>query len=617
MICRICRVDDLLRETGKCDIGSLSHNKRCEARLATNEQRKQVICMLNRLLGIVVCVLILIGGGSAALGEERVGISRFLFLPFDSSSAGKYAYLADGVHSMLASRLAAKSGVKLVDSSVHEMDLKQLEAAGVDKQKAAAVFTRLQTDFLVSGAVYATDSRLKVQVVVTSAESTAEPQSFTAVAEGEDHIISAIGSLADNIVDKVINRRHPETIKTVDAEVEGMAGFQTEHPEKQYKKGLYGGGAIVSSEGSGVKVTAKGVKRSSTIPVVIVAMDTGDLDGDGEAEIVFVSSTELQVFRYSGGKFQKIGSHTFKPTFKIHAVNTADLDRDGKAEIYISANEQFRVASMILRWSAADGLTVQQDNIAWFLRPLDLPGEGLILAGQMSSNDPARGFVGTGIYRLEKKADGKIHRGAKLPVPDRVNLFDFVWADIDGDRTSEIVAIDRNEKLLVYDDQGNLTWVSEGNYGGSRNYFGPSRAEGERGGANSVASVSADDRDLAFIPTRPVAGDIDGDGQQEIIIGRNKRMTPLFFRNFREYDGGSIACLGWRDSALSEIWTTNTIPGYISDYSFILAKDVGARTVTEANAQLFVGQVPDSTFLGFLAARESKILVYEIELPKK
>jgi hypothetical protein len=94
-------------------------------------------------------------------------------------------------------------------------------------------------------------------------------------------------------------------------------------------------------------------------------------------------------------------------------------------------------------------------------------------------------------------------------------------------------------------------------------------------------------------------------------------MTPLFFRNFREYDGGSIACLGWRDSAMSEIWTTNTIPGYISDYSFILAKDVGARTVTEANAQLFVGQVPDSTFLGFLAARESKILVYEIELPKK
>lgn len=580
-----------------------------------DEQRKQVICMLNRFLGIMVCLLIL-GGGSTVQGVEGDEPSRFLFLPFDSSSAGKYAYLADGVHSMLASRLAAKGGVKLVDSSVHETDLKLLETAGGDTQKTSAVFTRLQTDFLVSGAVYATDSGLKVQAVVSSVESTAEPRSFVTVAEGEDQIISAIGSLADDIADKVINRRHPETMKTVDATAEGMAGFQTEHPEKQYKKGLYGGGAIVSSEGSDIKVASKGVKRSSTIPVVIVGMDTGDLDGDGAVEIAFVSSTELQIFRYNEGKIQKIAGHAFRPTFKIHAVNIADLDRDGKAEIYISANEQFRLASMILRWSAADGLKLQQDKIAWFLRPLHLPGEGVILAGQMSSNDPARGYVAPGIYRLEKKEDGKIHRGAKLPVPDRVNLFDFVWADVDGDRTSEIVAIDRNEKLLVYDDKNNLTWVSEGNYGGSRNYFGPSRSDGERIGPHNAASVSENDRNLAFIPTRLMARDLDGDGKQEIIIGRNKRKTPIFFRNFREYDGGSIACLGWRNSAMSEVWTTNTIPGYISDYSFDLAGATGAGPVAEAKAQLYVGQVPSSTFLGFLAAKESKILVYEIELPK-
>ncbi|MBB5347141.1 VCBS repeat-containing protein [Desulfoprunum benzoelyticum] len=438
------------------------------------------------------------------------------------------------------------------------------------------------------------------------------------MAEGEDQIISAIGTLADDIVDKVINRQSPESKQIVDAENEGMAGFQTEHPEKQYKKGLYGGGSIVSSEGSEVKVTAKGVKRSATIPVVIVGMDTGDLDGDGVVEIVFVSSTKLQIFRYSESKFEKIGSHSFRPTYKIHAVNVADLDRDGKAEIYISANEQFRVASMILRWSAADGLKVEQDNIPWFLRPLHLPGEGMILAGQMSNSDPATGFVARGIYRLVKNEDGRIHRGAKLPVPVRVNLFDFVWADIDGDGTSELVTIDRNEKILVYDDKSELTWVSEGNYGGSRNYFGPARSEGEGGGSHNVGSVSTTDRDLAFIPTRLVAGDIDGDGRQEVIIGRNKRQTPFFLRNFREYDGGSIACLGWSESSLIEVWATNTIPGYISDYSFMLAKDTGAKTVAEGTkAQLFVGQVPDSTFLGFLAAKESKILVYEIELPEK
>ena len=251
------------------------------------------------------------------------------------------------------------------------------------------------------------------------------------------------------------------------------------------------------------------------------------------------------------------------------------------------------------------------------LRPLEVPGEGMILAGQMSGNESRDGFVRAGIFHLDRSGSGKLVRGARLPVPDRFNLFDFVWADLEGDKACELVAVDRNEKLLVYDSGQNLIHVSDGAYGGSTNYLGPDRLDRQKNNPGASASGEDSDRELAYVPTRLLARDVDGDGRQEIIIGQNKRITPLFLRNFREYEGGTIACLGWKDAMLAEMWRTNTIPGYIADYSFILEGNVTKSAEGVGRAQLYVGQIPADTFLGLLAAKESKMLVYELKLPGK
>ncbi len=573
--------------------------------------------MVNRLFGILVFLAVLVAG-SVVHGEVGKGPFRFLCFPFDSSSAGKYVYLADGIHSMLASRLAAKSGIQLVDYVGREAELKSLETAVAKGQQVKAVFETLQADYLVSGAAYATDTGLKIQVVISAVTNQSNPYNFTGIAESEEQVITVINTLADDIADTIVVAQQPPDPAVATGQVsEGMAGFQTEHPEKQYKKGMLGGGAIVSSDGSTIEATAEGVKRSATIPVIVTAMDTGDIDGDGIAEIVFASKTELQVFRYREGRFQKVGSHSLRPTFRIHAVTTADLDKDGKAEIYVSANERFRVASMILQWSPANTISVRQDNIAWFLRPMEVPGEGLVLVGQMSGTESRDGFVRPGLFRLERQEGGKLKRGARLPIPGKFNLFDFIWADLEGDKAAELVAVDRNEKLLVYDTSNNLVFVSEGAYGGSTNYLGPDNLDRMPNRPAASAAGEDSDRELAFVPTRLLARDIDGDGKQEIIIGRNKRVTPIFLRNFREYEGGNIACLGWSDSTLVEMWRTNTITGYIADYSFILAEKGMKGGTVGSRAQLYVGQVPGDTFLGLVAAKESKMLVYEMKLPEK
>lgn len=565
--------------------------------------------MLSRLLFALV-FLGMTMGSAFAQSDGKAPASRVLFLPFDGSAAGKYTYLVDGIRTMLASRLSAKSGVQLVDYSLQESEIQKMMAAGQGSDDARAVYNRLQTDYVINGALYATNTGLKIQVGLSSAEMKAA-QTFSSLMENEDQVIKAVVTLVEEITQKMFGVPGAENALQDDTVVksEEISGFRTEHPEKMYKKGALGGGAIVTV-GENEGVSAKGVKRSSTIPAVIVSMDVGDLDGDGEKEIVFASHTALQVFRFADERFQKLTEFELLPTYKIHAVNIADLDKDGKSEIFVSGHERMNLSSMILGWSAGNGMKVLSKNIRYYLRPIILPGEGLVLAGQYGNALPEQGFVQPGIFKLTVGPSyASISRGQKIPLPPSVYLFDFIRVDLDANGTIETVAIDRNERLLVYDSQNNLLWVSDEEFGGSRNYVGEAKG----------ISVSKENRTrtVVFVPTKLLARDINGDGKPEIVIGQNKRVSYRFLENARSYEGGNVTCLAWKDSSMEELWRTNTIAGYIADYSFSIAGEGKKPQQADLQAQLYVGQVPADTFLGLLSAKESKLLVYEMNIGKK
>ena len=65
--------------------------------------------MLNRiLLGLVILGMTV--GSVFAQSDGKSQGARVLILPFDGSSAGKYAYLVDGIGNMLATRLGRQRG---------------------------------------------------------------------------------------------------------------------------------------------------------------------------------------------------------------------------------------------------------------------------------------------------------------------------------------------------------------------------------------------------------------------------------------------------------------------------------------------------------------------------
>ena len=187
------------------------------------------------------------------------------------------------------------------------------------------------------------------------------------------------------------------------------------------------------------------------------------------------------------------------------------------------------------------------------------------------------------MYLLTLDGQYKISKEERLPCRASVNLFDFVYADLDGDGFYEIVAVDQKEKLRVYNPGNELMWVSQKNFAGSKIYLGPSQGESDL--ANRISEIlplmKMQDRELIFVPARIIVTDINKDGKQEIIVSEGTKTGLSFFNRLRLYDSGAVVSLAWTDSAMVESWRTSNFRGYVAGYGFAVLDESQAMKAKE------------------------------------
>lgn len=562
-------------------------------------------------------------GSTAVFGKDTNDKYRIVFSTFDISSAGNYAYLRDGIQSMLASRLASKDKVLVLDRTFSEKELMSLK----NKQPAATQGSEATSaDFLVSGSLYGLKTGLNIQVVLHPFAAGQEPLRFEVLVKNPENMIADVEQLSLEIAQSAFGYKvaDPGTLKTA-GEGGGVSGFVTTHPEAAYKKSI-NTGVVVGAAGSTVQVTAKEGKRSVTLSKEIRTLATGDIDGDGVDEIVVLIGNSLELYKLDGKKINKIATARLSPSLECHAINMADLDKNGRMEIYISATDGLNISSLIVGWDKEKGFRIVTENIPWYIRPILVPGKGWHLAGQKRGAGKTE-LVKAGIYLLDLDARNTPGQGEQLPLPAEINLFDFVFADLDGDGAPETVAIDKKERLKVYNRANELLWVSKKTFGGSKIYLGPSR--GEAVNSQDRKNFTSDEdaqRELIFVPGRLVVADVDNDGRQEIVVNENSRTPTSFFEKIRIYNDGVIVGLAWDGAALNEAWRTGTFKGYIAGFGFsTFSKSGSAGQSTKTDGKkadskktvvgLYVGHLPSSgTLVGLLpGVGETQLTAYDLE----
>jgi TolB-like protein len=525
------------------------------------------------LLTLIAALSCLLGGLAApANGAQPAGPSKrqVIFLPFDIQIPGSYAYLRNGLANTLASRLANRANIAAVAQGVAAEQMAKALQSG-DHAMFSQQLRQSGADYLIMGSLAPKAGQLELTSYVFSQGGGQGAKKFQQSFQSVDDAMTAVDELAWTISGAVFGKPKPEAMATGSTSTTGMAAFQTAHPERAYREGLFSGSATGLEAGGPFELV--GSYRSKGIPAEPMDINGGDLDGDGTEEIVLLTSSALMLYRNEEGHFRMLATLDLPKHLRYHAVTLGDLNNNGLQELYISASNGDRPDTSILEWNGKK-ITTLAEHLSWYLRTMTAPNTPVVLVGQ---KDLAEEFGGGVISQLSLDTQGRISEGKQLNLPQGINLFDFTQADLDGDGRKETIALNNSNRLQVYDASGSLRWTSTEIHGASNNFFGT---------LTSTNNAVNSEKETAWVRTRIVISDLDLNGTNDVLVGRNRLETVSFMPNLRYFDGSSLAAYTWKDGALNRLWETKKIPAYITNYQCTRTqRDSGQYQIIFAEAE--------------------------------
>jgi TolB-like protein len=548
---------------------------------------------LFSLLAMLVCLLT----GSMAAGQSQKSVA---ILPFTLNAPPDLQYLQEGLRDMVGSRMRAEAGVRIIAKTEADGALK-VAGGKPAPENLPALAKQLGADYLVYGSITALGGGISIdtQVFTAAAPAGQSLQTFYGAATANDQIMQSIDSLSWDIIEKLFGKRRPvpaaaALAQQTPAQPGASSAFTTAHPDKTF---------MASGGGFGIK-SGRNFVKTRNFNMGLQSIDVGDVDGDGAMEVVLADKSEVQVFDRDGTRLNSIGTIRVKG-YQIHNVNIADLDSDGRAEIYISASDPQIPGSMAVEWDGKQFVTLF-DNARWYIRPMNIPGTGPVLVGQAAGLVP----VAEGIYMLTLN-NGSLSRQEKLPLPAKVNLFNFAYADLDGDGKKEVVALDESFKLQVI-RSGSVSWKSEERFCGTKRYIGgdPRMMPTTTPTVNNEIDGVGERYKQTYIPSRILVADIDHDGAEDLILNLNPSTLTTVVPSLIQYMSGTMVGLKWNGLGMEEMWRTRKIDGYVVDYQ---VKSQIMKLAEGAEDELFIGVVLNSGTFESLTSDESTVVIYPFE----
>ena len=557
------------------------------------------------VLSLLFCLFLAVVPSRAHAAVSPPG--RVALLPFAINADRDLSYLTSGMRDMLASRLGSGAGLEIVPRADVDHALAG-KPAPKDAAELRLLGTKLQADYVLAGSLTALAGSLSLDSTLYTVSGAAEPRTFYATAPREEEIISAIDNLSWQIAEQAFGKQRPassspSSVAPVPAAGAGDANLSA-HPDR-ILMGQAGAGSSVLRP-LGVITGALGFTKSQTFNYGLVAMEVGDLDGDEQEEFVLASPYEVRMYRRTDNRYQKIGQVNLTRRYSIHAVTMADLNNNGRKEIYVSAADAKEPSSMVLEWDGKEFVHLA-DNLNWYLRAVEIPGEGMVLAGQKSG--PNR-LLAKDVYKLDLN-QGQVMKGDALQTGG-MNLFEFSYADLDGNGGLEVVAISQGDRLMVLTQAGKTLWTSDDFYGGTTRFIGGESFDE----INKDLEHGRKERARIYIPARIVVKDVNKDGVADVIINKNLSSASRILARTRSYPSGEIHAMAWNGISLTELWRTRKIDGYISDYHLgaiqtVATKDGKGQSI---NTELNVGVVLNSGGLDILSNANSAVLTYPLHL---
>ena len=305
---------------------------------------------------------------------------------------------------------------------------------------------------------------------------------------------------------------------------------------------------VVSEES---KLSESGFWRSPYIQESLVGLSVADVDNDGLNEVIYASDRNIYVAKVDGQNLAQMARYALPPTETVVSLDTLDLNGDGRIEIIVSGqNELFNANSTIFTLEGGE-LRPLARNIPWYLRVVGHP-DGRFLAGQKSSTSRTDFFSGS-VMRM-KFDGGKVSSQGPVGLPPFINIYNFTMGRLGSSGVQMVAAIKWPSEHIFLFEGKNQAWESREEYGGTMNRL-------------NTNSSSSDSNVREYLPSRLLIADIDGDGQNELIVAKNDRGGIPFMSNQRGFTSGVMQAFKYTNMSLTPFFRTRTLPGPGVDYA--------------------------------------------------
>jgi TolB-like protein len=498
-----------------------------------------------RVVVLALALLGLLSGGAAA--QVSVAI-----LPFDVNAQESLDYLREGLSDMLASRLGGSEGIEVLGRERVRAALGDTEH--LSAEKARAVGAALGASHVLYGSltVIGNGLSLDARLLEVSGE---EAKSFYAEGQGLEMLIPKVTELSSQVSAALLGQpaapapaatSPPPAAPPQAAQAAATAVppaplvqevAQAVPPEQPVPPaGAAGGEAFIKINDE------TGAWRSRSLSFDVRGVDVADIDGDGRLEIVFLDQQHVYVYRLEQATLVEAERWEAPRAADCLAVDAADLNGNGKAEIYVSAIMNKKLASFVLELSGAK-LEKLADGLDHYLRVIDYPGAGEILVGQQMGRDAA---FRPGIYRMRWNG-GKLEQGDTLTSRAEFTVYNVLPVEREG--SVAYLAILSDDLLHLYSGSEER-WRSQDYYAGSRLYveiYSP--------------NVSNEEALRSYLPQRILAVE----GGQLVAAVANKGVLSRWLKSYKNYTGGELRLLAWNPQGLSQAWVSRPIDAYIAD----------------------------------------------------
>jgi TolB-like protein len=517
-------------------------------------------------------LFILLSGQASWAAQPK----RVLIMPFAIHSEKDISFLKEGIWEMLSSRLYQEGKVSIVDK-IATQTLIGIPDMSITEAMAVSAAKKIGADYVLLGSLTVFGETISTDAKFIDATTGRSKVTFSRSGQQRGDVILHMQALAQNINEAVFgakapvqqqpltksqdaadNRMNPEKLWEMESGGEKEkkpAGPAPVAPGKKFNDGA----AIIKATPAPAKTVAgppaPDSYTSSDFKLKIRGIASGDVDGDGQPEIVFISAKAVYIYRFTGSDLKEVQTIKGNRSDNYISVDVADINQNGNAEIFVVnfLTGDSRLASFVLEYGQGNYHTVA-DNQRWYYRVIHEAGSGDRLLGQQRSREDE--FFSGPVHRLSWSAGNYASTGT-LSLPSDTTLYEVAFGKIFNDDRTLTATYASGGRLQILDQNGNDVHVGA-------DAFGEGAVELEFS-YNAPADAKA--KDTYYIPQRIQVGDFNNTGENEIAVVKNKDAAGGLFKRLRIYKSGRIQILSWKGGEFKKVFETPETPGHISDYA--------------------------------------------------